>query len=100
MPKPALFMLMALAASGAPRFAAAQDDPACAKFEDPMAYNACLAEHGPKAKDVANYDGVAPERPAAAPAEPARPIVQAQPRRYWSSATQHHGRLHMEFTVR
>jgi hypothetical protein len=30
--------------------AAAEDNPACAKFEDPLAYNACLARQGPIAR--------------------------------------------------
>ncbi len=29
--------------------AVAQDNPACAKYESPLAYNACLAKLGPKA---------------------------------------------------
>ena len=40
-----LLALFALG-GGAP---APQDNPACAKFEDPLAYNACLAKLGPKA---------------------------------------------------
>ena len=30
----------------------AEDDPACAQYHEPMAYNACLARHGPKANGV------------------------------------------------
>ena len=32
---------------GAP--ARAKDDASCAQFEEPLAYNACLARHGPRA---------------------------------------------------
>jgi hypothetical protein len=38
---------LALLGIGAP--AQAQDNPACAKFEEPLAYNACLARLGPRA---------------------------------------------------
>ena len=34
-------------ASGAP--APAEDNPACAKFQEPLEYNACLARQGPRA---------------------------------------------------
>jgi hypothetical protein len=51
--------------------AAAQDNPACAKFEDPLAYNACLAHQGPTARAVRMQ--VAPPRFA--------PSVRAPPRR-------------------
>ena len=33
---------------GAP--ASAQDNPACAKFQEPLAYNDCLARLGPRAR--------------------------------------------------
>jgi len=42
----ALVVLVLLGSSGAAR---AQDNPACAKFEEPLAYNSCLAKLGPKA---------------------------------------------------
>ena len=42
----ALAVLVLLGLGGAAR---AEDNPACAKFEDPLAYNACLAKLGPKA---------------------------------------------------
>ena len=37
--------------------ARAQDDPACAQYREPMAYNACLARHGPKANGVGQLHG-------------------------------------------
>ncbi len=90
-----LLAVLAVLPSAAP----AADDPACAKYEDPLAYNACLASHGPRAKDVgrgAGEEGPPPaERqeaaPAAAPREPARRTPNLVRRR---------GRIHMEFLVR
>jgi hypothetical protein len=32
--------------------ALAVDNPACAKFDDPLAYNACLARFGPRAPET------------------------------------------------
>ena len=40
------FCLAALASAGRAR---AEDDPSCAQYQEPMAYNDCLARHGPKA---------------------------------------------------
>ncbi len=39
-------VFVALVAVAAP--AAAQRPDPCARFEEPLAYNACLAEHGPR----------------------------------------------------
>jgi len=44
----ALLLLGVLAFSPA----TAQENPVCAKFEDPLAYNACLARQGPAARAV------------------------------------------------
>jgi hypothetical protein len=41
------FGMLSLLAWTAP--APAEDNPACAKYESPLAYNACLAKLGPKA---------------------------------------------------
>ncbi len=46
--------LTALAWAGTVR---AQDNPACAQYREPMAYNACLAQHGPKANGVGQLHG-------------------------------------------
>ncbi len=46
---PALIGLVILL-SAAPAFP--QDNPACAKFQEPLAYNACLARQGPPARMV------------------------------------------------
>jgi len=101
-----LFMLLALAASGAVP-ARAEDDPACAKFEEPLAYNACLANHGPKATDIGtnarsgvgtNTGSVQNSDGAPAQAYRYRPAVtrsaHASPR-----AVRSHGRAHMEFRL-
>ncbi len=98
MAKRAALMLLALAAvsAGAAR---AEDDPACAKYQDPLAYNACLASHGPKANIATN------PRPAqaghAAPVQPegGRP-VPTRGAEGWRHANRGRGRVHMEFRVK
>jgi hypothetical protein len=85
----------ALAWAGSAR---AQDNPACAQYREPMAYNACLAQHGPKANGVGQLHG-GPQ------------LGRAAPNRVWyghsrGAPTAHyypqraHGRVHMEFPVR
>jgi hypothetical protein len=44
--RPTIFLFALFAVCGA---ANAEDNPACAKFENALAYNACLAKLGPKA---------------------------------------------------
>jgi hypothetical protein len=39
--------ILAVLVHGVPAFAA--DNPACAKYQEPLAYNACLARQGPAA---------------------------------------------------
>jgi hypothetical protein len=58
MAKRALFMLLVFAAASAgPAYA--EGDPACAKYQDPLAYNACLASHGPSSlSDLAHARGI------------------------------------------
>lgn len=73
----ALAALVLLGLSGAAR---AQDNPACAKFADPLAYNSCLAKLGPKAWP--SHAGRGGREPAAAPGRRGRD-----------------GRAHMEFDV-
>ena len=51
------FCLAALTSAGR---ALAEDDPSCAQYQEPMAYNACLARHGPKAGDVGAHSAPAP----------------------------------------
>jgi hypothetical protein len=92
-------LLLAAAAAVLPGLARAEDNPACARFEDPLAYNACLASHGPKANDVGTRSesealrrvGPEAEGPAAGPHR--RPVAAAH-------AARRHGRIHMEFRVR
>jgi hypothetical protein len=87
--------LAAIAWAGSAR---AADDPACAQYREPMAYNACLARHGPKANAVGTHSR------------------QSQPVRFDNGGTygrapaarfhgpqnarRAHGRMHMEFLVR
>ena len=81
--------LAALACAGSAR---AEDDPACAQYREAMAYNACLARHGPKANGVGTLSrqfrsgGVAQDR---------------APRSFqrWQGVQRAHGRMHMEFRV-
>ena len=83
---------LCLAALGWAGSAQAQDDPACAQYHEPMAYNACLARHGPKANGVGTLSGqfrssgVAQDR---------------APRSFqrWQGVQRAHGRMHMEFRV-
>ena len=103
MAKRTLFMLLALAVSGAAP-ARAEDNPACAKFEEPLAYNACLASHGPKATDLGtnthsaqNTDG-APVHGAPVQAYRYRPAV-VRSAHGWQRPVRTHGRARMEFRV-
>ncbi len=56
----ALTLMFAFAAVALAGRARAEDDPACAQYQEPFAYNACLARHGPKAADVATSPGSTP----------------------------------------
>ena len=83
--------------------AQAQDDPACAKYHEPMAYNLCLAQHGPKANGVGKLHG-GPQPGSAAPGRVwyGHRHGRAPTARFTSpqSAQRVHGRVHMEFQVR
>src|SRR6516165_6953854 len=48
---------LCLAAATPVERALAQDDPACAQYQEPIAYNACLARRGPRANDVGAHSG-------------------------------------------
>jgi hypothetical protein len=90
--------LAALAPAGPAR---AEDDPSCAQYQEPMAYNACLARHGPKANDIGPHPGeTQPDR--AGQDRRYEGEVQAPPAgfRHWPHAQRIHGRVHMEFRVR
>ena len=98
--------LTALAWAGSAR---AQDDPRCAQYREPMAYNACLARQGPKANGVGQLHG-GPQPGRAAPnrvwyghsrgAPSTRVSVAPSTRFYDTQGSQRiHGRVHMEFSV-
>ena len=64
-------MLFAFALVATPRATLAADDFACAKYAEPLAYNACLASHGPKANIGAHSGGEGePDAPPGANGEP------------------------------
>ena len=93
-----VFCLAALASAGRAR---AEDDPSCAKYQEPMAYNDCLARHGPKANGAGEHGGET--QPNRAGQDRARDgEAQAPPAafRHWPRAERIHGRVHMEFPVR
>jgi hypothetical protein len=98
MAKRGLFMLLVVAAASAgPAYA--QGDPACAKYQDPLAYNACLASHGPKATDLATLPRPAEQIHLAAPARaaPSRPVPS---RSGWAWRHAVRGRVRMEFRLK
>jgi hypothetical protein len=72
----------------------AQDNPACAKFDDPLAYNACLAKLGPAAREVRADESEGAVR-APAPTSRIGPRVAWPAKRGWT-----HGRAHAEFVVK
>jgi hypothetical protein len=83
--------------------ALAQDDPSCAQYREPMAYNACLARHGPIANNLTRPHG------GAQPGESAHDRARRggtrtgapAPRFYGRQRSQRaHGRMHIEFPVR
>ena len=58
-------LVLALAAFASAGPAEAVDDPACAQYQEPMTYNACLARHGPKANNLGTHPGqTRPDRAA------------------------------------
>ena len=100
---------LSLAALGWAGSALAQDDPRCAQYREPMAYNACLARQGPKANGVGQLHG-GPQPGRAAPnrvwyghsrgAPSTRVSVAPSTRFYDTQGSQRiHGRVHMEFRV-
>ena len=94
-------IVLALAALASGGRARAEDDPACAQYQEPMAYNACLARHGPKANDVGNSPGHSqPDRAAQDRAQRNEVGHPATVGRGWQGAPRRHGRLHMEFRVK
>ena len=93
------FSLAALGWAGSAR---AQDNPACAQYREPMAYNLCLAQHGPKANGVGKlHGGPQPGLAAQDRVSSGRTRDRAPTRFYGQQGAQRlHGRVHMEFQVR
>jgi hypothetical protein len=92
-----------------PGSALAEDDPRCAQYREPMAYNACLARQGPKANGVGQLHG-GPQPGRAAPNRASYGHNRGAPstlfrgapgtRFYDTQGSQRiHGRVHMEFRV-
>ena len=88
-------MLLAIALVAAPRATLAADDSACAKYADPLAYNACLASHGPRANIGAHSGGEGEPAPLRA-----RTVNRPAANRGWRRETRRPGRAHMEFNVK
>jgi hypothetical protein len=86
--KRAALLIFVSALAALPRSALGQDDPACAKYQEPLAYNACLASHGPKANSIGAEPHIGARSSAGSPAG-----------REWPAATRRRGRVHMEFRV-
>ncbi|HEX9167535.1 MAG TPA: hypothetical protein VF886_01220 [Roseiarcus sp.] len=92
---------LCLAALAPPGRALAEDDPSCAQYQEPMAYNACLARHGPKANEVGAHSGAAqPERAVQDRAYGGEAHAPATGFGRWPHAQRVRGRVHMEFQVR
>jgi hypothetical protein len=91
--------LAALAWTGS---AEAQDNPACAKYSEPMAYNLCLAQHGPKANSIGKLRGPLPSQAGQDRVGYRHMRGHAPAARSYSpqGARRIHGRMHMEFPVR
>jgi hypothetical protein len=90
----AAIVIVGLAVVAAPGPARAQDDPACAQYHDPMAYNACLARRGPRANDVGAQQGHAAQR-RSVPVE----AGTADKGPAWRP-THRRGRVHIEFQIK
>jgi hypothetical protein len=92
---------LALAAFASAGPAQAVEDPACAQYQEPMTYNACLAKHGPKANNLGIHPGqtrpggAAPDR-----AQDGQVGAPATAGRRWQRAERNHGRMHLEFLVK
>jgi hypothetical protein len=94
-------IVLALAALASAGWARAEDDPACAQYQEPMAYNACLARHGPKANDVGNSPShTQPDRAAQDRTQRDEAGHPATAGHAWQGAPRRHGRVHMEFRVK
>ena len=76
---------------GAP--ARAVDNPACAKYEEPLAYNACLARLGPRAPTT--HGVPAPNEDPGAPYAGGRRRVHGG----FEMSRERRGRMRMEFDI-
>ncbi len=92
-------LALCLSVLAPPGLALAEDDPSCARYQEPMAYNACLARRGPKAGDLGKHSG--DTRPEQAGRDQANGGSRAPGAafRNWPRAQRVHGRVHMEFRV-
>ncbi|MFZ0210532.1 MAG: hypothetical protein WAL59_31255 [Roseiarcus sp.] len=85
---------LVIVSSGAP--VRAEDNPACAKFENPLEYNACLAKLGPKAGATL----AVPESAGVAPAVRIAPATRGvRSMHAFAAPRRSNGRVRMEFTV-
>jgi hypothetical protein len=93
---------LSLAALAWTASARAEDDPACAQYREPMAYNLCLAQHGPKANSIGKVRGPQPGQAGQDQVWYGRTRGHAPAARSYSVPDAHrvHGRMHMEFPVR
>lgn len=76
---------------GAP--ARATDNPACAKYEEPLAYNACLARFGPPAPGIRGAPATEGE------GEPPRAYIHRSAHSSFEGSRTGRGRMRMEFDV-
>ncbi|MFZ2109609.1 MAG: hypothetical protein WAV18_30245 [Roseiarcus sp.] len=84
-----------LVSSVAPAWA--EDNPACAKFENPLEYNACLAKLGPKAGATL----AVPESAGVAPAVRIAPATRGvRSMHAFAAPPRTKGRARMEFTIK
>ncbi len=93
-----LLVLVALALAGR---ALAHDNSACAQYQKPIAYNACLARHGPKASDLAarpTHGREGWDAPGGAERSEVSKSTPGGLRRL--RARRGHGRAHLEFPVK
>lgn len=93
----AAIVVLSLAALACASSARAEDDPSCARYNDAMSYNLCLASHGPKANNLGSHRGSGPARAGWDGATHSR-----APARFsrWRGPRRAHRRMHMEFQVR
>jgi hypothetical protein len=96
---PRIALALCLAALAWAASARAQDNPACAQYREPMAYNACLAQHGPKANGVGQLHG-GPQPGRAVQNRVWHGHSRGAPTARYYNPQRAPGRVHMEFPVR